>query len=946
MAVSATFVAKFDQFYDGVDKAIGKLDQLQGKATDVGGSFDKFRIPDAEFNAKLAEIDKSLDAIDASAGPAAESVEGLTGGLSLLGGTALIGGVVTLAGVVGGLVHSIIDNAVAMTKLSDETDISINSLEQFKLAAEASGTTIDVVAKAIATMQEKISGGDKSAVKALEDMGISLGEIQNSSADEKFRRIIDAAGYISDKNQALRDMKDIFGDLGDKILPIAKEGLDKFKLSLDESQDAMKREIAENKKDWDEFWKWFVGAAERYSLQAFAKIYEGRNAARALLGMGQVDLKGPDVGPLPKVGAPGYAAPVGDQAAFGKVLAYASDVKAAAKDVQLSNAAIDKANAETERQAKKTQDAIDKYNDSLKKIGDRLSGGDLIDKANDYIVALRNTVNPANMTRQAQDDINKVMGEAITAFQALGSVAPEEMYKVYNATRKPIPEVEKFTDSVKYLGTEQMPLFARQTVDAMGTAVGGVKGLEQAGVTLKDRFAGTLRGIPDTIIAAFTGGGGMTGAIAAIGMQLGQDFSAALEASIKKTIGSGGSILTAKNIGMAGGAGAMSGVGAMAGGATVGQSVGTVAMTGMSVAMMGGMTSASIALGAATMGIGTAAVFAYYGIRKWMDSIKERKATNTAREDYIDLAGGLDRLNESAWKAGMTLDDLLAAKNTDEAKAAIDGLNEAFQFQQASLDLVTATAEKYGFTLEELGPALQRSNLDKQAQELFQDWEVLNAAGIDTVAITTRMGDAASDYLQKALKFGIEVPEAMRPMLESMAKAGTLTDENGEKIGDLEAAGVKFSLTMSEGFKQLIGSVDRLAEVISRSLGVALENTGNQIKNIPKQVDVEVRYKQTVTGQAPNMEAPEEVEGFASGTNGFRNFGAGTPVILHGWEAVVPRTGRSQPGPGLTDDGGTTIVINAQGAFFDTPGSLQQLADRVDAALSARHGLKNKRRAA
>jgi hypothetical protein len=41
-----------------------------------------------------------------------------------------------------------------------------------------------------------------------------------------------------------------------------------------------------------------------------------------------------------------------------------------------------------------------------------------------------------------------------------------------------------------------------------------------------------------------------------------------------------------------------------------------------------------------------------------------------------------------------------------------------------------------------------------------------------------------------------------------------------------------------------------------------------------------------------------------------------------------------------------TVVINAQGAFFDTPGDLQRLAEKVNDALTAKYGLTNRARAA
>jgi len=90
------------------------------------------------------------------------------------------------------------------------------------------------------------------------------------------------------------------------------------------------------------------------------------------------------------------------------------------------------------------------------------------------------------------------------------------------------------------------------------------------------------------------------------------------------------------------------------------------------------------------------------------------------------------------------------------------------------------------------------------------------------------------------------------------------------------------------------------------------------------------------------------VPGFQGGTGGkFVNFGAGTLAMLHGKEAIVPESAVAKAtGGGAALGGSVTINVNAQGAFFDTPGDLQRLAAKVNDALTAKYGLTNRNRAA
>lgn len=201
----------------------------------------------------------------------------------------------------------------------------------------------------------------------------------------------------------------------------------------------------------------------------------------------------------------------------------------------------------------------------------------------------------------------------------------------------------------------------------------------------------------------------------------------------------------------------------------------------------------------------------------------EEKQVNKTRQAFVDAAGGLDALNRKAAAAGVTLTAMLNAKTVKDYEQAIKDLNDALDFQKQAMEDLDATVQKYKFSTEELGPALEKQNLDKQAQEIYHDWMVLTAAGINVSAVAREMGENINDFVQRAIKSGFEVPMAMRPILEEMIRLGQLTDENGNKITNLDGSGIKFSMTMSEGFQALIKSVDRLTAAIARALGISVD---------------------------------------------------------------------------------------------------------------------------
>lgn len=200
------------------------------------------------------------------------------------------------------------------------------------------------------------------------------------------------------------------------------------------------------------------------------------------------------------------------------------------------------------------------------------------------------------------------------------------------------------------------------------------------------------------------------------------------------------------------------------------------------------------------------------------------KKVNPVRQAFIDAGGGLAIMNQRAAEAGVTMREVLDARTPEQYTAAINRLNDALQFQKDAMATLDETTKRYGFTLDELGPALQRQELDKQAQQLFKDFSVLTAAGLDVDVVLSRMGDSVNTFVQDALRTGTEIPAAMEPMLQRMVEMGTLTDASGTVITDLGGAGVRFAMTMSDGFRAIVDEVKKLTDAISRGLGLAIQN--------------------------------------------------------------------------------------------------------------------------
>jgi TP901 family phage tail tape measure protein len=207
-------------------------------------------------------------------------------------------------------------------------------------------------------------------------------------------------------------------------------------------------------------------------------------------------------------------------------------------------------------------------------------------------------------------------------------------------------------------------------------------------------------------------------------------------------------------------------------------------------------------------------------------------------------------------------------------------------------------AEKYGISLEELGPKFDRKRLEDAADAIVADWEILNQEGVNTSAVLEGMSKSVQDLIDDAHNAGVDIPHNMQPIIEQMIDQGLLTDENGKKLTDMGE--LEFAEPLEAKFSALIDKIDDLIDKLMGDLADAVGDVATEVKGIPQTITIDVGWD-IETIHLPHIDPftiPFEYQnigdrfggggGFQSGTQGkYVDFGTGTPVMLHGKERVM-----------------------------------------------------------
>jgi hypothetical protein len=257
------------------------------------------------------------------------------------------------------------------------------------------------------------------------------------------------------------------------------------------------------------------------------------------------------------------------------------------------------------------------------------------------------------------------------------------------------------------------------------------------------------------------------------------------------------------------------------------------------------------------------------------------------------LAKALEDQKRLADELGQTLTQRLGVEGSAAIQPMLDKLAslgalsvdvqaELLAMAGPDFKAMEEAAARYGLAQDALGNGYWQAKLDSQFLQVVKDFELLTGAGADAGAVITAMGPQVANLVEQAMKYGTELPAGMRPIVESMIEAGLLVDENGEKLKGLES--LTFAETLTQGIDRVVEKlqelIDKLTVDTAQGFGRvidAAERFGRTKIMIPVEWDV---------SDVPGA-GGERAEGYATGTYGFRDFGAGKTIRVHDREAIV-----------------------------------------------------------
>jgi len=839
-----------------------------------------------------------------------------------------------------------------LVDLSNKTGASIEWLQRAGFVARQTGGDVNTLTDAVFKLGINVAKGTEAVQGGLEDLGLEWAKIKNLKPEEQFDTIAASLKRIENPQERNRIALEVFGKSAAKVLPAILDDYIRLRDEAPVVADAQILALDRAADRWDKFKDQVQASTASMMGQAVLDAESAISGWSKLfehVGLMVGSFRGGTTEMFNRLKARSEA----EAAALAAVKAKADALKNEAipaeqsysEQLAESNQRLKDLTAEERKQINAaitlgtkteelgnrfglTANEVDLYKKRLseakkgtgdlesesKKLQDRIKGladqfgKDITNEGLAYAGALESIGGVQKLTNKELEQFAEVLNDAYQKMKLLGQNSGPEFEKIRAAwlstSRAIFDEMAKNGITPQLIGDEGIDLkeFFKKGDTAHARAIKKEfnailkKGLMDTGVWqgvqltpppgMMTSFGRELMGaftgkggftdqMGPVILQALTGGGSVSKSIGALaGLQIGKALSNALGGTLERTLGKTlGGALSSILPGVGALAGQLIGKGIGAIGNMLSKSFGNNTKGGredfakqLGFGDLHALTQDLQSLGAVGEELSNRSMSVIgrndeEGNRRWMEDVQRF---------YENIAGGADAVARA---------DAERQRIIDEETGARDRLQEA--------------VDRYGFSIEELGPKWRQQKMNEMAQELIEDFTVLTASGIEVGTVTGKMSDNINEFIQLAMKTGSEVPEAMKPMLQHMIDMGLLVDEDGKKIESLEATGLTFSMTMTEGFKGIIDKLDELIRKITGDLTDGLNNLPNPTVTVGVEYDYDDPKPPSYNPDRPNDpyggRDPSDPNYPQLDKGGVANWGmAGTLVEVHNTEAIMP----------------------------------------------------------
>lgn len=152
-----------------------------------------------------------------------------------------------------GIAEAAFASGAQIEDMSLKTGLSIESVQRLSFAANQTGTSMEVVGKAVTIMSKNLEEGTNDTAQHLDKLGLSLTDLQKMDPEEAFNAIAGAIAKLPDPMLQADEAMKLLGKSGAELLPAIREGL----IGLEDQADVMSSETVHALKEAELEWKAF-----------------------------------------------------------------------------------------------------------------------------------------------------------------------------------------------------------------------------------------------------------------------------------------------------------------------------------------------------------------------------------------------------------------------------------------------------------------------------------------------------------------------------------------------------------------------------------------------------------------------------------------------------------------------------------------------------------------